>query len=139
MAKKVTAKSKQKKAVTPPAKTETKKIQGVSERTFKDNIRNALRAQGRYTPEYDLAINLAAHAMHLESRACSEIRGLDHLTVVKVTKYGENLDEHPTLKTQRSITAEVRRWLEVLGLTADGIVNKLSDEMDDFDRQVNGE
>lgn len=125
------------KVVAKGEKTEEKKQRrGVSALTFAKNIRAALDAQGRYTPEYDLAIKHAAHAMHIESRAIVEINGLNKLTVVKVTKYGENLDEHPTLKTQRAVTTEVRRWLEVLGLTAEGIINKTRDAMDEFDEEI---
>jgi hypothetical protein len=128
-----------KKAAKPVKTAEKPRKKGISALTFAKNIREALEAQGRYTTEYELAVKAAARAMHIESRASAELDSLKEYSVVKVTKYGKNLDEHPTLKTQRAETAEVRRWLEVLGLTADGIINKSTDALDEFDKEINGE
>lgn len=140
VAKKSATKKTAVKKVAKPVKTaEKKQKKGISALTFAKNIRDALKAQGRYTTEYELAIKTAARAMHIESRASAELDGLKEYSVVKVTKYGENLDEHPTLKTQRAETAEVRRWLEVLGLTSEGIINKSTDALDEFDKIISSD
>lgn len=153
MAKSVTKKAATKKA---PAKS-TKKVatkskktesiekvesakkyrKGTSARTFAKNLKAALVGQERYTPDLDLAIRMAASAMHLESRASAELADCVSLTVTKTSKFGEEEIEHPMLKTQRALTDKVRKWLQVLGLTADDIINKQRDALTEFDQYLN--
>lgn len=144
--KKVSAKS-TKKVATKSAKTESvekvdgakKYRNGTSARTFAKNLKAALVGQERYTPDLDLAIRMAASAMHLESRASAELADCVSLTVTKTSKFGEEEIEHPMLKTQRALTAEARKWLQVLGLTADDIINKQRDALSDFDKYLDEE
>lgn len=110
---------------------------GTSARTFAKNLKDALRGQERYTPELDLAIRMAASALHLESRASAELADAGSLTVIKTSKFGEEEIEHPTLKTHRALTAEARKWLQVLGLTADDVINKERDALTEFDEAIN--
>lgn len=155
MAKSVTKKTATKKApakatktvATKPKKTESvekfesakKYRNGTSARTFAKNLKAALVGQERYTPDLDLAIRMAASAMHLESRASAELADRTKLTVVKTSKFGEEEIEHPMLKTQRALTAEARKWLQVLGLTADDIINKQRDALTEFDQYLDQE
>ena len=153
MAKSVTKKTATKKApakATKKVATKSKKTEsvekfesakkyrnGTSARTFAKNLKAALVGQERYTPDLDLAIRMAASAMHLESRAAAELADCVSLTVTKTSKFGEEEIEHPMLKTQRALTAEARKWLQVLGLTADDIINKQRDALSDFDQYLN--
>lgn len=142
--KKAPAKS-TKKVATKSAKTESvekvdsakKYRNGTSARTFAKNLKAALVGQERYTPDLDLAIRMAASAMHLESRASAELADCVSLTVTKTSKFGEEEIEHPMLKTQRALTSEARKWLQVLGLTAEDIINKQRDALSDFDAYLN--
>ena len=155
MAKSVTKKTATKKApakATKKVATKSKKTEsvekfesakkyrnGTSARTFAKNLKAALVGQERYTPDLDLAIRMAASAMHLESRASAELADCVSLTVIKTSKFGEEEIEHPMLKTQRALTAEARKWLQVLGLTADDIINKQRDALTEFDQYLDRE
>lgn len=153
MAKSVTKPAPKKKAAEPSAKKVAQKQQkseaeaidsskkkyrnGTSAKTFAMNLKKALQGQDRYTPDLDLAIRMAASALHLESRAAAELADAGSLTVIKTSKFGEEEVEHPTLKTHRALTAEARKWLQVLGLTADDVINKTKDLLSDFDDEIN--
>ena len=143
MVKKVTAEKtakKQKKAEeAPPAKSAAVRNVGTSEDGFRRRLREIIRAQGRDPAPLALTIEMAGSALHWWSSTKVQISRLPSYTITDVSKYGEKVKRHPLFEVAAMAMDEARANLKLLGLTFEDVVNRDRDEMDDFDKKVNGE
>lgn len=143
MAKKVTsaktAKNQAKKAVESSAKSAGSKVGGTSEETYRRRLRDIIRAQARDPEPLALTVEMAASALHWWSTVRYQIGQLKSYTVVDVSKYGEKIKKHPLFEVATMAMDEARANLKILGLTFEDVINRDRDEMDEFDKKINGE
>lgn len=132
-----TTKKQKKKEGTPPAESVSVKNVGTSEDGFRRRLRNIIREQGRDPAPLALTIEMAGSALHWWSSTKVQIKKLDSYVVKDISKYGEKVKRHPLFEVAAMAMDEARANLKMLGLTFEDVVNRNSDELDDFDKEIN--
>lgn len=88
---------------------------------FRNMIIEALRRERKYSPSLDIQVLALASALCALTAANNEISGLDSVTVLEETRYGQKLAPHPAFKVQRDAMDSVTRQMKQLSLTVEDL------------------
>lgn len=104
-----------------------------------EKIRSAMEAQGTYTPELDLCIELCAGSYMAFRIALSDIskKRMKSFTKEITRENNEKLVAHPAFKTLFDALEATRKQLRELGLTLQTLASGEADEVTELIDEVN--